>query len=607
MRPAPLRSPLYNDPSLQQINSVWSLWFNDLVNSVNTTQTTTVTTDTVSPALDMMINRRLLPSTSYILTGVVSPSDSGAIKCGDLTWNTSGTITGGSGTAMTPYGLLGAKNGASTFTIDINGNATFSGSVAAGSLITGSVQVVGGRTLTAIDAAATGFTPTSLQSALTAGVGNVLAGVGTGTYYLDVRADSGYIGMQHKDANIAGVAPYPTGTLRSGLIITSTGLAAGYNDRTTGAWVNGFAINSTGDASFAGTITANSIITGSVTIGVGGTALSTVETNAVNGATVYTGLNSGGSYTLGGVLSPSSSGAVKAGTIAWNSSTGAITGGSGIALTQFGLIGTSDGTNKSFEITNTGNAYFRGSVEAGGTVNITGTNPFTVGIDNYPIGINVQPDPAIHTNSVGGRSIVSGDGAIGWWGIHDGTGSTKGCGIAGQTTADDTANTNPFIAGVYARSTGTAPGLRVDGRTYMSGALQLTGGVNTSDSFTSTIATGTAPFKPTSTTKCDNLNADYLDGYHAGNSSGNIPVSNSTVNTNLWASYSSTAGLSYYMTDINGGGHSLGLVQDGIIDGGGSALTTNTVPNIAGTGTVMKWLKFYVDATTYIWIPCVLA
>ena len=47
------------------------------------------------------------------------------------------------------------------------------------------------------------------------------------------------------------------------------------------------------------------------------------------------------------------------------------------------------------------------------------------------------------------------------------------------------------------------------------------------------VATGTAPFVVNSTTKVANLNADLLDGYHAGNSSGQIPISNGTKNTNL--------------------------------------------------------------------------
>jgi len=45
--------------------------------------------------------------------------------------------------------------------------------------------------------------------------------------------------------------------------------------------------------------------------------------------------------------------------------------------------------------------------------------------------------------------------------------------------------------------------------------------------------TGTAPFIVSSITKITNLNADLLDGYTTGNSTGQIPISNSTVNTNL--------------------------------------------------------------------------
>jgi hypothetical protein len=37
------------------------------------------------------------------------------------------------------------------------------------------------------------------------------------------------------------------------------------------------------------------------------------------------------------------------------------------------------------------------------------------------------------------------------------------------------------------------------------------------------------------------LNADQLDGYHAGNSSGNVPISNGTINTNLVAEKAVTA------------------------------------------------------------------
>ena len=46
-------------------------------------------------------------------------------------------------------------------------------------------------------------------------------------------------------------------------------------------------------------------------------------------------------------------------------------------------------------------------------------------------------------------------------------------------------------------------------------------------------ATGTSPLTITSTTRVTNLSADMVDGWHASNLSGNVPVSNGTVNTNL--------------------------------------------------------------------------
>jgi len=70
----------------------------------------------------------------------------------------------------------------------------------------------------------------------------------------------------------------------------------------------------------------------------------------------------------------------------------------------------------------------------------------------------------------------------------------------------------------------TSPGQKLD----VSG-----GSIRTTNQLISTIASGTAPLAVTSTTKVTNLNVDRLDNYHAGNASGNIPVSNGTMNTNL--------------------------------------------------------------------------
>ncbi|MFA6450329.1 MAG: hypothetical protein WCX65_12720, partial [bacterium] len=69
-----------------------------------------------------------------------------------------------------------------------------------------------------------------------------------------------------------------------------------------------------------------------------------------------------------------------------------------------------------------------------------------------------------------------------------------------------------------------------------SGAVAKTGDTMTGQ-LTSTVAIGTAPFVITSTTKVANLNVEQIDGYDAGNATGNIPINNGTVNVNLNADY----------------------------------------------------------------------
>ncbi len=51
--------------------------------------------------------------------------------------------------------------------------------------------------------------------------------------------------------------------------------------------------------------------------------------------------------------------------------------------------------------------------------------------------------------------------------------------------------------------------------------------------FSNDVINGVKPFSVISQTKIDNLNADLLDGYHAGNISGAIPINNDIINNNL--------------------------------------------------------------------------
>jgi hypothetical protein len=159
------------------------------------------------------------------------------------------------------------------------GDLTISGKLTASSLILTNNRTLG-QIATAADAAlpASSFGST-LQSSLDAGVNNIIAGM-SGDYRLNVGTTS--IIAKHKDANEAGLGAGYSGTIRTGLIITANGIGMGYNDKTTGNWINAVSIGSTGDVSILGTLTAGSIITGTVTVD--GVQLSTVRTNAATGS-----------------------------------------------------------------------------------------------------------------------------------------------------------------------------------------------------------------------------------------------------------------------------------------------------------------------------------
>jgi hypothetical protein len=63
--------------------------------------------------------------------------------------------------------------------------------------------------------------------------------------------------------------------------------------------------------------------------------------------------------------------------------------------------------------------------------------------------------------------------------------------------------------------------------------LDVAGPIRTTHQFISTQPSSEPPLVVSSTSKVVNLNADVLDGFHAGNAAGNIPLNNSALNTNL--------------------------------------------------------------------------
>lgn len=108
-----------------------------------------------------VINARLDSSSKQILSDFdFGSSDyAGALKAGDITWNTSdGTITGGSGVVVYRGGIVAANTGVATFTLDATtGDATFAGTLSAAA---GTLGTITAGTFTGVS-----VTASTLQSA----------------------------------------------------------------------------------------------------------------------------------------------------------------------------------------------------------------------------------------------------------------------------------------------------------------------------------------------------------------------------------------------------------------------------------------------------------
>lgn len=139
------------------------------------------------------------------------------------------------------------------------GNATFSGTVNATSGNFSEGITIGSTGVTLGELGAGSYTTATLEADLAAGVGDILAGSGS-DYQMWVDSVGAKIEFGHKDLDMAGIGAGYAGALRTGLLVSASGIAAGYNRQSDGAWVNALAIGSSGDVTIAGTLKAGSVI-----------------------------------------------------------------------------------------------------------------------------------------------------------------------------------------------------------------------------------------------------------------------------------------------------------------------------------------------------------
>jgi hypothetical protein len=458
------------------------------------------------------------------------------------------------------------------------------------------VQRSGGNmTLDDIATAATsgGYSDTDVQDYLNAGVTNILAGTG-GNYRLHVDTTDAKVVMYHKDAVYAGYSAVAdsTNTRLPAIGLTSAGIAMGFND-VDGNWKNAVAI--TADGSFAFGHTAGKQIlwdgaAGALVLGsdvkvssTAGPTMSTVATNASYGYTAYTNkLDKYSADILYGVVDVNTStyaGGLRVGSVTWNTTTGAITGGSGVVITKKGLIGVASGVTKFSIDGTTGDATFAGVVSTSQYVQAMGSTSSGVVMGSVNIhaavyGVDSSPTAGTYDVGVFGRNTVTGTstGSIGVLGMVSRNAVMGSFGVMGHAISANSigvygVNDAPGGQGVRAESaSGTA--------LFVSGTTTATGRIS------STVSTGTAPFSVASTTLCSNLNADLLDGYHA-------------------SSFALSSHQHSRLIHDTGTPHTYAF-SDG---GNTGTATANWVGLFPGTTTRNPvWVKFYIDTTAF-WIP----
>ncbi len=426
-------------------------------------------------------------------------------------------------------------------------DAVVTGTLRAGSIIAGSVKLnnASGMSLDSLAAGA------NVQSALSAGVTNILGGIGS-NFQLDVNVSNAFVALRHKDAVFLGTAA--PGSVKPALGISATGIGIGYNRASDGAWVTSITLDASGNAAFAGTISAGSVITDSVTVG--GVALSTISSNASSGKSISDALLVSGTSVLKGVLVPTAAGAIKTGTITWNATTGALTGGTGIAVTAWGIIGANAGTATFTLEASTGAATFKGDITGGSNIDITGQGKF--GGNGMAGGYSA----AILANN----GKVSSNGIVSWTGANSGD-----SGVLGLATS---ANTYGIYG--YASATGSKG---VFGSALSSSAV----GVTASNGVGGTALQVLGPMTINNSTLVTNLNADTVDGVHASAlaklSGGNTFSGDQTFSNNMTVT---------------------GLVRGGDFRTDQAAVTgtaTATFPgnNKPGSTTTVKFVPFTVN------------
>jgi hypothetical protein len=248
--------------------------------------------------------------------------------------------------------------------------------------------------------------------------------------------------------------------------------------------------------------------------------------------------------------------------------------GNGVAIYGSGIVAKKNNVN-TFVLNASGDAVFAGDISAAtGTFagNISSAGFISVTGGSLTSASGVQG--TFHTALLATANVAGAAGVVG----QCATGLAGGFGVVGLASSLGGSH------GVYGEATGNNS-TGVYGATNHAGSRGVTA-VNTAPGGVALRVQGRMTID--NSTLVTNLNADRLDGYDAGNNSGNVPISNGVKNTNLVAAKLAAAETANSY-ELDGGA----------VTGASTATFTGTKPGNAESN---GWLKIIIDGSTY-WIP----
>ncbi|MEI6053501.1 MAG: SprB repeat-containing protein, partial [Opitutaceae bacterium] len=240
------------------------------------------------------------------------------------------------------------------------------------------------------------------------------------------------------------------------------------------------------------------------------------------------------------------------------------------------------GANVSGQVSN---ALVAGTIYTNAQPNITSVGTLTsLDVSGTITAANITANTGVFTGNGNGLSSLVGANVTGQVNYAATANAVAGANVSGQVANALVAGTIYTNAQPNITSVGTLSSLAVTG--------DITGGnANVTGQLISTIATGTAPFVVTSTTKVANLNADTLDGYNTATANTASTIAVRDTNGNLNANYfigngSQLTGID--ATSIQNGTSNVRTFLDANVTissaGNANILTvTGTGVNVAGT------------------------